>query len=231
MKRNVILLHGLFGGLSNWEKVITHFQNDFNIHIPLLPIYDQHRENILEYLVSFLQHTIDSGQMEKVILVGNSLGGHVAIIYAHRYPERVEKLVLTGSSGLYENYTVGSYIRRKDYFFLKERIEYTFYDPAVATAALIGEVLFTLADDQKCIRIIKTAQTTQRNYVTALLPQISMPVLLIWGEEDKITPPDVALEFKKSLPDSTLVFLSRCGHAPMMERPEEFNKLLEDFIC
>lgn len=231
MKQNMILLHGLFGGLSNWEQVIAHFQNDFDIHVPVLPIYNQHSEDILEYLVSFLKETIDSGNMETVILVGNSLGGHVAIIYAHRYPARVEKLILTGSSGLYENYTVGSFVRRRDYFYIKERIEYTFYNPSTATHELIEEVLHTLADDQKCIRIIKTAQTTQRNYVTALLPEIDLPVLLIWGEEDKITPTSVAQEFNKFLPNSKLILLSKCGHAPMMEQPVEFNQLLKDFIC
>lgn len=230
MKQSMILLHGLFGGLSNWEGVTAHFGSTYDIHIPPLPIYDEHKGDNLEYLVQYLQNYIQSNQLENLILVGNSLGGHVAILYTHQYPEKVARLVLTGSSGLYENTSMGGYPKRGNYDYIKERVAYTFYDPKVATDALVAEVFQTTTDYRKCFRIVKMAKSANRNYVAALLPGIHVRSLLIWGEDDKITPPDVAQEFLRMLPDSQLVMLEKCGHAPMMERPIEFNHILEDFL-
>lgn len=230
MKQSMILLHGLFGGLSNWEGVTTHFASSFDIHIPPLPIYDQHSDDNLEYLVKFLENYITSAQLENVILVGNSLGGHIAILYTHRHPEKVSRLILTGSSGLYENTGMGGYPKRGNYAYIRERVAYTFYDPAVATDTLVDEVFSTTTNARKCFSIVKMAKSAQRNYVADILPHIPTPVLLVWGEEDKITPPDVALEFKHHLPQAVLIMLSRCGHAPMMERPAEFNAAVASFL-
>ena len=63
-----------------------------------------------------------------------------------------------------------------------------------------------------------------------LLPKITCPVLLIWGKEDKITPPFVGEEFHKLIKSSELVWMEDCGHAPMMEQPKEFNILLANFL-
>jgi len=230
MKQSIILLHGLFGGLSNWKGVIDHFGLTYDVHVPLLPIMNEHKEDELDYLVNWLQRYIDDAGLKKVILVGNSLGGHVAILYAHRNLQNVRALVLTGSSGLYEKNSLGSFPRRHSYHFIREHVGNTFYDPKTATDELVEEVFKIVGDNRKCLRIIKTSRRTQNSYVTDLLPQIKLPVLLIWGQNDTITPPHVAEDFRKMLPDAKLVYLSACGHAPMMEKPKEFNKVLEDFI-
>ncbi|MDI1255579.1 MAG: alpha/beta hydrolase [Flavobacterium sp.] len=230
MKQSIILLHGLFGGLSNWKDVISHFEEKFEIHAPIIPIYDEHKENILDYFVNDLAEYINRHKLQNVILVGNSLGGHVAIIYAHKYPENVNKLVLTGSSGLYENYTIGSFPRRHDYSYIQKQVANTFYDLKCVTKELVDEVFEILSDNKKCIKIIRAAKITQRSYTTDILPEIDLPVLLIWGIEDNITPPNVAEEFKLLLPNAKLVFLSECGHAPMMERPIQFNEVLDEFL-
>jgi len=231
MKQSLILLHGLFGGLSNWEGVAAHFQSRYQIHIPRLPIYDDHNQDNLEYLVDFLDAYITQENLENVILIGNSLGGHVAILYTHRHPEKVAKLILTGSSGLYENTSMGSFPKRGNHAYIRERVANIFYDPAVATDALVEEVFSTTKDIRKCFRIVKTAKSANRNYVAALLPEIPTPTLLIWGEDDRVTPPDVAREFQHHLPNATLVMLTECGHAPMMERPDAFNAILDKFLA
>lgn len=230
MKQSIILLHGLFGGLSNWKGVIDHFDSAYDVHVPLLPILDDHKEDELEYLVRWLQNYIDDAGLKNVILVGNSLGGHVGIIYTHRNLENVRSLVLTGSSGLYEKNTLGSFPKRHNYSFIRKHVANTFYDPLTATDELVDEVFKIVGDNRKCLRIIRTSKRTQNSYVTDLLPQIKVPVLLIWGREDNVTPPNVAEDFKRMLPDSKLVYLSQCGHAPMMEKPVEFNEALEHFI-
>lgn len=227
----MILLHGLFGGLSNWTGVIKHFEDRFDIHVPKLPLYDQYNGDTVSYLVDFLESTITSGKLQNVILVGNSLGGHIAVRYAHQYPLKVAKLILTGSSGLYENTQFGSFLKRSNYDYIKERVAATFYNPAVATDELVAEVMAMTTDPVKCLSIIKAAKSTKRDNVLMRLPEIKMPVLLIWGNEDTITPPDVAWQFKDNLPEASLTILMECGHAPMMEKTIAFNQALEEFLC
>lgn len=231
MKQSIILLHGLFGGLSNWEAVVEYFSPSYDIHVPLLPIMDEHKEDDLEYLVRWLERYIENSQLKNVILIGNSLGGHVAILYTHRNLFKVHSLVLTGSSGLYEKQTLGSFPRRHNKSFIRNQVANTFYDPEVATDELVDAVFEIVGDNRKCFRIIKTSRRTQNSYVTDLLPQLKLPVLLIWGREDNVTPPNVAEDFKRMLPDAQLIFFSECGHAPMMEKPNEFNTVLESFLA
>lgn len=230
MKQSIILLHGLFGGLSNWTRVIKHFEDNYDIYVPKLPLFEKHEGDTVKYLVDFLADMIDGAKLTDVILVGNSLGGHIAIRYSHQYPDKVAKLVLTGSSGLYENTQVGSYLKRGNYGYIRERVAATFYNPAVATDDLVAEVLAVTTNSFKCLSIIKCAKSTQRDQVLSLLPEISTPVLLIWGEEDHITPPAVARQFWEGLPNAALVMLPECGHAPMMEKPAAFNAALQEFI-
>ncbi len=207
----MILLHGLFGGLSNWHGVVSGFQSAYDIHIPTLPIFDNHREDRLGYLTDFLHAYIKEHNLRNVILVGNSLGGHVAILYTHRYPENVYRLILTGSSGLYENTSFGSFPKRNSYDYIRERVAYTFYNPLTATDALVNEVFRITTDAAKCLSIVRMAKSAQRHYVADLLPNIPAPTLLIWGEDDKITPPRVAYEFKNFLPNAQLVMLPRAA--------------------
>ncbi|MEO3402784.1 alpha/beta hydrolase [Mucilaginibacter sp. CAU 1740] len=230
MKQSIILLHGLFGGLSNWNGVIDHFENRFDIHVPQLPLYEKYTGDTLEYLIEFLDGLVNSANLQNVILIGNSLGGHLAIRYTHLYPHKVSKLVLTGSSGLYENTQFGSFLKRGNRKYIHERVAYTFYAPAIATDELVDEVMRVTTDNNKCLCSIKAAKSAQRDNVAARLPEISTPVFLIWGNDDHITPPDVAVEFKTLLPNAQLIMLSECGHAPMMEKPDEFNSVLEPFI-
>lgn len=230
MKQSLILLHGLFGNLSNWTSVVAHFDSKYDVHVPLLPILDEHKEDELDYLVNWLSNYIDARGLKNVVLVGNSLGGHVAILYADHNPTNVRAVLLAGSSGLYENSTLGTYPRRHDYAYIHERVAYTFYDPAIASKELVDEVFETVGDNRKCLRIVKTSKKTQRSYVTDLLPQMELPVLLIWGRQDQITPPSVAEEFHQMLPNSKLIYFEACGHVPMMEHPKEFNRLLEEFL-
>lgn len=230
MTHNLILLHGLFGQLSNWDKVVEYFGAAYNIHIPTLPIYEGRQNDQLDYLTEFLEAYIDTRRLKDVILVGNSLGGHVAILYASQHAGDVKGLVLTGSSGLYENTNVGGFPRRNTYDYIKQRVAYTFHDPAMATEALVAEVLDITKDGGKCLSVLRMAKSAQRNYVADLLPDISIPTLLVWGREDRITPLHVAYEFEEMLPDAKLVVFDNCGHVPMMERPADFNTVLASYL-
>jgi pimeloyl-ACP methyl ester carboxylesterase len=227
----LMLLHGLFGALSNWEAVVSHYSKHFRVIIPMLPIYEMPiKEAGLEGLREFTERFVAMKKLDKMMIMGNSLGGHVGILYTLKNPEKVTKLVLTGSSGLFENTMGGSYPRRGSYDYIRERVAYTFYDPNVASKELVDEVFETTKSIPKCMRIVAIAKSAQRNNLALELPNIKIPTLLVWGLNDTITPPMVGYEFNRLIPQSELKFIDKCCHAPMMEHPEKFNQMVEDFL-
>ena len=227
----LVLLHGLFGALSNWEAVVYKFSKQFRVVIPMLPIYEMPiKEAGLEGLRSFVEGFVRTMKINKSVIMGNSLGGHVALLYTLNNPDKVSKLILTGSSGLFENAMGGSYPRRGSRDYIKERVEYTFYDPKVASKDLVDEVFETTRSIPKAMRIVAIAKSAQRNNLSNDLPRITVPTFLVWGLNDTITPPMVAHEFNRLIPASQLKFIDQCCHAPMMEHPERFNELVEEFL-
>ncbi|MBK7225559.1 MAG: alpha/beta hydrolase [Saprospiraceae bacterium] len=229
--KNLMLLHGLFGALSNFEGLINHFGTKYNVIVPILPIYELPILNVsLGGLVDHLQDFVKYKSYDKMHLLGNSLGGHIALLYALEELDRLESITLTGSSGLFESGMGNSFPKRGDYDFMKAKTEETFYDPKIATKELVDEVFEIVNNRSKAIRIIATAKSAIRHNLSDKLDKIKIPSLLIWGKNDTITPPFVAEKFNELLPYSRLEFIDLCGHAPMMEHPEKFNEILEDFL-
>lgn len=227
----LLLLHGLFGALSNWQAVVDHFSKQYRVVIPLMPIYEMalHKAGV-PGLAAFIEDFVRLKQLTGMTLLGNSLGGHVALVYTLKNPDRVKRLVLTGSSGLFEDSMGGSFPKRGNYEYVKERVEYTFYSPATATKELVDEVFDITNSNSKCLRIIAIAKSAQRHNLGKDLENIQVPTLLIWGLNDTITPPIVAHEFNRLISVSELYFVDKCGHAPMMEHPGKFNSILDKFL-
>lgn len=229
--RVLLLLHGLFGALSNWEGVVERFSANFRVVIPMLPIYEMPiKEAGLDGLTSFLEDFVAFMGLRDLIIMGNSLGGHIALMYTLRNGDKVSRLILTGSSGLFEDSMGGSYPKRGNYEYVRERVAYTFYDPEVATKELVDEVFETTRSIPKCMRIVAIAKSAQRNNLASEIMAINVPTLLVWGLNDTITPPMVAHEFGRLLPNAGLKFIDHCCHAPMMEHPEKFNEIVEGFL-
>ncbi|MFD2164480.1 alpha/beta fold hydrolase [Paradesertivirga mongoliensis] len=227
----LLLLHGLFGALSNWEDVTDTFKSQYRVIIPLLPIYELPLLTTgVTSLSKFLHKFVKFKKLKSITLLGNSLGGHVGLIFTISHPEFVRALVLTGSSGLYENSFGGTFPRRESYDFIKEKVAITFYDPGFATKELVDEVFETVNDRGRVIRILAMAKSAIRHNMAKDLHKITIPVCLIWGKNDTVTPPEVAIEFHNILPNSELNWIDKCGHAPMMEQPEEFNTYLKKFL-
>lgn len=227
----LLLLHGLFGALSNWEGVVNRFSKNFRVVIPMLPIYEMPiKEAGLDGLRKFVEDFVAFKKLDNLIIMGNSLGGHIGLLYTLQNGSKVKKLILTGSSGLFEDSMGGSYPKRGNYDYIRERVAYTFYDPNVATKELVDEVFETTKSIPKCMRIVAIAKSAQRHNMADEIPNITLPTLLVWGLNDTITPPIVAHEFNRLIPNSTLKFIDKCCHAPMMEHPEKFNELVEDFL-
>jgi pimeloyl-ACP methyl ester carboxylesterase len=199
--------------------------------VPQLPLYDLPlRKSTVNELSRFLRRFIVHKGLSRVTLVGNSLGGHVALVYALNHPQGVDGMVLTGSSGLHENTMGTSLPRRKDYDYVRSKAELTFYDPSLATREMVDEVFATLNNNAKALKLLRMAKSAVRENLARELQRLPMPVGLIWGREDIVTPPEVAQEFDARIPVSRLHFFDKCGHAPMMEKPGEFNACLRDCL-
>ena len=228
----LVLLHGLFGALSNFSDLIEYFRNRNKVVVPLLPLLELDLlHTSVGGLQKFVNRFIEQRNYRDIHLLGNSLGGHVALVHILKNPERIKSLILTGSSGLFENGMGDTYPKRGDREYIRNKTAITFYDPRMATDELVNEVFEITNNRIKAIKIIALAKSAIRNNLGEEISQIKQPTCLIWGNNDTITPPFVGKEFHRLIPNSELHFIDKCGHAPMMEVPEEFNKILEGFLA
>jgi len=227
----LVLLHGLFGALSNFKDLVDYFKQTNRVIIPMLPLFDLDLLNTtVTGLARHVQKFMETMDLRQVHLLGNSLGGHVGLVYTLKNQSNVKTITLTGSSGLFENGMGETYPKRGDYEYIRKKTELTFYDPSVATKELVDEVFSITNNRIKVLKIIALAKSAIRQNLGNELEDIKVPACLIWGRNDTITPPMVAEEFKKLLPNSELHWIDKCGHAPMMEVPHEFNTILDDFL-
>ncbi len=228
----IVILHGLMGGLSNFDGVVNYFpEKGYKILIPELPLYNMTLlQTSVQTFAKFIRDFIKDRKLGKVILLGNSLGGHIGLLATKMYPELVKGLVITGSSGLYENAMGESYPRRGDYEFIKKKAQNVFYDPDVATKEIVDEVYETVSDRNKLIKTLAIAKSAIRHNMAKDLPKMKTPTCIIWGKDDNVTPPEVAEDFHRLLPDSDLYWVEKCGHAAMMEHPDLFNELLYNWL-
>ena len=228
----IIVLHGLMGALSNFGDTFDHFsKNGYKVLIPELPLYSlplikTNVKNLADFLVDF----IELKKLDKVILLGNSLGGHIGLYFTKHHQEKVRALILTGSSGLYEKAMGDSFPKRGNYEYIKEKTQGVFYDPEIGTKELVDDIFKIVNDRSSVIRTLAIAKSAIRHNMSGDLPAMKQPTCLIWGKQDVVTPPEVAVDFHKILPDSDLFWIDKCGHAAMMERPQEFNTILHNWL-
>ena len=227
----IIVLHGLMGNLSNFNEVTNFFRDrNFKIIMPVLPIYDLPLlKTSVKELAKFLDRFIIHKKIKDFVLMGNSLGGHIGLYYTKLF-NKAKGLILTGSSGLYEKGMGSGYTKRGDYNVIKKKVEEVFYYPKTATKELVDDVFKTVNDRNKLIKILAMAKSAIRHNMAKDLPKMELPSCIIWGKNDNVTPPEVADEFHKLLPNSDLFWIDKCGHAPMMEHPVKFNAILIDWL-
>jgi pimeloyl-ACP methyl ester carboxylesterase len=227
----IVLLHGLLGALSNFEGIINHFSPTHNVVVPILPLFEISLRSLsVTKLVEYVEEFIEFKAYDKVHVLGNSLGGHIAQLYTLKHPDKVLSMTLTGSSGLFESAMGTTFPKRGNYEYMKQKAESVFYDPAVATKELVDDVYTTVNDLKKARCVVAIAKSAVRHNLEDRLHHIKTPTLLIWGIQDSVTPIWVGEKFNEKIPNSELVKVDKCGHAPMMERPELFNIGLESFI-
>lgn len=228
----LVLLHGLMGGLSNFDDMIKFFSEEgYKVYVPELPVYDLPILNTnLTAISKFVAKFIKEEIKKPVTVVGNSMGGHIGLILTLAKPELVKNLVLTGSSGLYEKSFGDSFPRKGDKEYIRKKTQEVFYDPAVATDQLVDEVFSVVNDRMKGIKTVMLARSAIKHNMVKDLPKITCPTCIIWGKQDNVTPPEVAVDMHKYIPNSDLYWIDKCGHAAMMEKPQEFNEILLSWL-
>lgn len=228
----LLLLHGLMGSLSNFKGIIEKFSKDYNVVLPILPIFDLPlKQTGLGGLLDYVEGFVELKGYKDISVLGNSLGGHLSQLVVFKNPDLYKSMTLTGSSGLFENTMGNTFPRRGDYDYIDSKTRLTFYDPdSVVTKEMVDEIYEIVNNKEKAIRLVITAKTAIRHNVEDRLPKVKCPTLLIWGADDTITPPFVAEKFDEKIQNSELHFIPQCGHAPMMERPDAFNDILANFL-
>jgi ABC-type lipoprotein export system ATPase subunit/pimeloyl-ACP methyl ester carboxylesterase len=230
MKLGVMLLHGMFGGPESWQACGTRLQEKWPVYVPELPILDvPYQEVGINSLVGYIKGMLDAEKIERTVLCGNSLGGHVALKLALAYPDRVAGLVLVGSSGLFDR-TDQNAPRHPSREWVREKIKEVFFDEVHTTEVLVQRVYDTITCPEQARKVVRMARSAKHENLREVLPQLRCPVMLIWGADDHITPPRMAHEFKKCLPQAEMELIEQCGHAPNIERPREVTSIMERFL-
>lgn len=225
----VLFLHGLFGDPDNWRTSLELLAPTHRALALKYPFFSDPSLNSVAALTDYTLAFLDEQGIRRVSLCGNSLGGQVALEICLRCPERVERLILTGSAGLWEAQANGG-LPRATREFVRDQARRIFYDPALVDESLVDLVYRRLQDRHFARRLLRLAKDAQRAGLADRLGEIAVPTLLIWGRDDRITPPWVAREFLRQLPQAELVFFPRCGHAPPLEHPGRFAQELRRFL-
>ncbi len=223
----IILLHGLMGGADNFGEMVDFISKKYHVYGLDLKLFEGKLlkvsvKNLSDYLYEFMNKL----GLKSAVLIGNSMGGHIALIFAKEHPDMVDGMILTGSSGLFESSMGSSFPRRGDKDYIRTKTEEVFYDPKVATDELIDRV-FAIANNRiSVLKLLGYAKSAIRHNMAEDIPNLQIETCLIWGHEDKVTPPHVAEEFHKLLPNSELNWIPKCGHAAMWEHPKAFSEIV-----
>ncbi len=227
----IVFLHGLLGLNEHWTPVIERLSERarcLRMQAPLLEL--RGGDCSVEGATRIIQTALAEHVREPAVLIGNSLGGHIAMRIAIETPERVKGLVLTGSSGLFERTFEKDVQHRPSKEWIEKKIRELFADGANAPEEAIDRAYEELSDRQSARALVRLSKSAKNDHMGERMAGIQAPTLLVWGKQDIVTPPRVAEEFRDLIPDARLHWIDRCGHAPMIERPDEFAGAVAAFL-
>jgi 2-hydroxy-6-oxonona-2,4-dienedioate hydrolase len=227
----VVLLHGLMGEMEHWQPTLEALGRTCRALAPTLPLFDPLlAEPSIDELADFVVGLLDRLDIERAVVGGNSLGGHVALALALRWPARVSGLVLTGSSGLFERGFSRNVPHVPSHDYVRAKMEEVFYDPALVTPSWVEAVRRVVTTRSTALRVLQFARAARRETLEARLGEVTAPTLLVWGKEDRVTPVEVAERFHRLIADSELAYITNCGHAPMLEHPATFSQIVVEWL-
>jgi pimeloyl-ACP methyl ester carboxylesterase len=240
-KPTVILLHGLGGSTQNWQLTTPALAQNYHVFVPDQVGFGKSDKPLLKYRVAtyvdFLDKFMSELKIEKASLVGNSMGGWVAAWMAIRYPNRVEKLVLADAAGIMpavlpdvQIYQLNNSTRDE----IRANMKLLFATPALQNNELLVDQFMTArvqAGDGGTINSLIESIRRKEDFLNDRLGEIKKPTLIIWGKQDGLLPVADATTFNKGIAGSELLIFDQCGHAPMIEKPVDFNKAVLAFIA
>ena len=246
----VILIHGFMGMAYDWRANIEQLGKHFHVHAPDLPgfgfsdkplDFDYTSNGYAEFIVSFL----DRYKIKRAVLVGNSMGGQIALETCVKYPERVAGLVLVDSGGYPQsveflpfkllgipiidrmamalvNRTVISIMLRKGIYF----------NSSFVTHAVVRNYssVYSTADARKIPPIVIRKMVKDEVYIASNLHNVKCPTLVIWGVEDKVISPRRAEAFRRDIKGASLLMVPRAGHMPQVEKAVMVNQAIINFV-
>ncbi|MFQ6029573.1 MAG: alpha/beta fold hydrolase [Dehalococcoidia bacterium] len=235
---NLLFLHGA-GGFTGWTPFLDRLAQDYHVYAPAHPGVS--RSDGLEQLddlwdlVLFYDELAQELGLATTYILGHSYGGMLAAELAAHCPERVSRLVLVGSLGVWLEQTP-----LPDIFALtpSERARLLWHDPEseVARAYLAvpedpaAKMEADLDRTQTLASIGKFIWPIPDRGLTKRAHRITMPTLLLWGDSDGLVPPAYGEAFRQLLPQASLKTIGQCGHLPQVERPEEFYAAVREFL-
>ena len=248
-----ILLHGLGGYVENWEDNIAALAQGRRVYALDLAGFGRSDKPKVEYtiqfLVKFVRDFMTVLNIDQATLIGASLGGAIALQFALQYPQQVEKLVLSASAGLGKEVSIllriltlpvlGNVLARPSRDGSAQLMKEILYDPHLITDEWVDED-YEISSLPGAQRSLLNALRTLSNIlgvrsevyqpILDRLGEIEVPALVIWGAQDRILPVAHAHQAMKRLPHARLHILEPCGHLPNVERVDEFNALVLDFL-
>jgi 2-hydroxy-6-oxonona-2,4-dienedioate hydrolase len=229
--QDVVFMHGLLGINDHWKEVVEHLEHRCRcvlIELPLLHLRGS--SCTVEGATQMAYKTIQQHCNAPAVLVGNSLGGHMAMRMALEYPQDIRGLVLAGSSGLFERTFEKDVQHRPSHDWIERKVRDLFADPDKAPTEAIEGAYEKLSQRPAARALVRLSKSAKTDHMGERMRTITQPTLLLWGKQDIVTPSPVAEEFHSLLPNSTLHWLESCGHAPMLEQPAAFAQGLLKFL-
>ncbi len=227
----VVVLNGLLGLNEHWFGCLAEWARRGEVLLVEPPLLEMKGpgcsvEGVTDLVASLLSSLTD----RPAVVIGNSLGGHVALRLAIERPELVRAIVPVGSSGLFERTFEKGAEHSPSRAFVERKITQLFHDPSRMLPGMIDQAYGELSRRSAARALVRLGRSAKKDHLGELLPGIRRPTLLVWGRNDAVTPPEVAEQFRELIPGSKLEWIEGCGHAPQIERPEELGPIVGRFL-
>jgi len=233
----IVLVHGLGGSAEEWHNLTAYFvKAGFRVYRPDLPGFGRSEKSAdFSYSVSdqaeIVEGLMDALGLKQVDLGGTSMGGWIAQIVASRHPERVRRLMLFDAVGLYERPTWDTRLFTPNTPAEIDQLDALLMpNPPKVPPFIAEDVLRRSRKNAWIIHRALNTMLTGKEATDNLLPQFKMPVLIVWGAEDRITPLHLGEKMHLLVPQSELDVIPGCGHLAPVQCAVQIGPKVVGFV-
>ena len=233
----VVLIHGLGAHAEDWRNLMPFLRRaGFRVYAPDLPGYGRSEkpknfsysvQDEADFVVAFL----DKLGLKQVDLGGHSMGGWIVQLVAYQHPERIHRLMIFDSAGLHDKPTWNTGLFLPTSALQLDQLDALLMpDPPQVPAFIANDILRKAKTDGWVIRRALDSMLTGANTTDAMLPKLKMPVLIVWGAVDQITPLSEGEKMHQLIPQSTLDVVNGCGHLAPVQCADRIGPAVEQFL-